>query len=325
MQRNTPVNEAGNKPDMTDLGDSPHSFVRIIYNRGLQLLKSDKGWLIPSSSIIHRVSTPQEFQERFAARPLTGYRDLAPFLYPRVIFDRDGNVLGKSRYLEGYVEDSERRIYKYMVEHYLSTAATHLAYLGESYAGLAVLKNHEEWQIGDDVAVRSSPKLFNSALLHAESVCAALISALDTSRFLIWRLRGKTPDTLPRAIDAMIDHSTSAFEAALTPVADVWNYWADSIENYRDCFTNYNSVTDLGGRSGGELLFDDIWEICIDLPDNPEARTPRDFTFANDVDALEFCWEATECITRCMERALPTVFELAQEHELIRKDSWALF
>ncbi|MFQ5550079.1 MAG: hypothetical protein ACE5FJ_02450 [Gemmatimonadales bacterium] len=290
---------------------SDDSYVRVVFDRGLQILRSDQGWLIPSSKSRHFVDSPEEIEERFAAKRITVYRDLAPFLYPRKVMDRDGLPLSRPRYLSGYVEDAELRIYKYMVEHLLFTGVTHLAYLAEAYAGLAVLKNHSEWQIGEDAVVTSSRQLYNSALLHAESTFAALVSSFNASRYLMWRRRGEPPEAILETISHLMLDATPEMERTLTPIEDAWCAWGDKITAYRDCITRYHSVEPLGGGSAGELLFDDIWEIRIDLPDNPGARA-EEFTFTADVDALQSCWDACVAVVRTLETCLPRVFQLAR-------------
>jgi hypothetical protein len=288
--------------------------VRVIFDRGLQVLHSDAGWFVPSSRSHDTLSSPEEFEERFAAHRITVYRDIAPFLYPRTVLDKTGGKLSTPRYLAGYVEDERRRVYKYQVEHFLFTAVTHLAYLAEAYAGLAVLKNHNEWQIGQDAVVTSSRHLYNSALLHSESIFAALASALHSSRHLVWRWKRRTPSSLSETLDISLRIGDERLAKLLGILDECQMVWGERLEAYRDCGAHYHSEETLGGRSGGELLVDDVWEILIDLPDNPEAHPDR-FTFADDIDALDLGWDATTSVVRAIEASLPGVFQLADLFE----------
>ena len=129
-------------PDPFPTGD----LVRIIYERGIQLLKADPGWLIPSSARLQRVAYPDEVESGFGVRHIISDTEFnVPFFQPRRMVDPNGRPVSRARYLKGYVEDSHRRIYKYMVEHHLYCAVAHLGYLAEGYAGLAVLENQNRW------------------------------------------------------------------------------------------------------------------------------------------------------------------------------------
>lgn len=294
--------------------------MRVIFDRGLQVLRSDSGWFIPSSRSHDTLESPEEFEERYAARRITVYRNIAPFLYPRTVLDKEGHKLSTPRYLAGYVEDSRRRVYKYQVEHFLFTAVTHLAYLAEAYAGLAVLKNHSEWRMGPDAVLASSRHLYNSALLHSESIFAALASAMHASRHLAWRWKSRTPSSLAEVLEECMTVGDGRLSSRLTSLDTCHAVWGDRLEAYRDCGAHYHSEETLGGRSGGELLVDDVWEIIIDLPDNPEAHPGR-FTFADDIDALDLGWDATTAVVRALEFSLPGAFEWEQE-ALRAKKKW---
>ena len=299
------------------------TFVRIIYDRGLQLVKSDSGWLVPSSERLQRVDQPEEFQAGLDIRHIICDTEFnVPFFRPRRMFDPNGKPVSRARYLKGYVEDSHRRIYKYMVEHHLYCAVAHLGYLAEAYAGLAVLHNQNRWQLPEHVRDHSLAQLGDSALRHGEAVFTSLCSALDASRFLIWRENPKPPDSLPATLDRVMMLEDSEIRMILSPLETVWYEDGVKLMDYRDCAATHHPFTQLGGRSGALLNEADMWEVQIDLPDNPDARRKNAFTFDEQIDLLEYCWYTTCRVVRCVEGTLPQVYELAEQGREPKKWFW---
>ena len=89
---------------------------------------------------LQHVDNPREIEGALGVQPIICDTQLnVPFFQPRRVIDPSGKPVSRARYLKGYVEDSQRRIYKYMVEHHLYCAVAHLGYVAEAYGGLAVL------------------------------------------------------------------------------------------------------------------------------------------------------------------------------------------
>jgi hypothetical protein len=283
-------------------------FVRIIYERGLQLVKVEKGWVIPSSERLQRVDRPGDFEAGFDLQYIIRDTEFnVPFFQPRQLFDPSGKPVSRARYLKGYVEDSKRRIYKYMVEHHLYCAVAHLGYLAEGYGGLTVLHNENRWSLPEHVRAQSKHQLLDSALRHAEAVFTSLCSALDASRFLIWRENMRPPDTMPLTLDRLMTTGERGLRMILSPLEDLWYRVGPRLLEYRNCSVDHHPITQLGGRCGGVLNDGDIWEMRIDLPDNPGEKH---FTFGGEIDLLEYCWRTTCEVVRCIEATLPQVYEL---------------
>jgi hypothetical protein len=287
-------------------------FVRIIYERGVQLLRAAEGWLVPSSLKLERVAAPGDFEATYDLQHIICDTEFnVPFFQPRRMFDPQGKPVSRSRYLKGYVEEGQRRIYKYMVEHHLYCAVAHLGYLAEAYAGLAVLYNENRWTLPEHVREYSKTQLEDSALRHAEAVLTSLGSAMDASRFLVWRDNFRPPANLTDTLELLMTTGERDLRMILSPYEDLWANVGPILLAYRDSCVTHHPITRLGGRCGAFLNDGDIWEIRMDLPDKPGARHAEDFTFFDQVDLLDYCWRTTCTIVRCVEVTLPQVYELA--------------
>ncbi len=285
-------------------------FVRVIYERGLQLLKAEGGWLIPSSMKLERITQPAEFEATYDLRHIIRDTEFnVPFFQPRRMFDPHGRPVSRARYLKGYVEDSRRRIYKYMVEHHLFCAVAHLGYLAEAYGGLAVLYNENRWKLPEHVRDQSKLQLEDSALRHAEAVFTSLTSAMDASRFLIWRDNIRPPDSLPATLDLVMTTANRELRLIVSPFEQLYAKLGPRLLQYRDCSVNHHPITKLGGRCGAVLNDGDIWEIRMDLPDDPSV-SEKHFTFDRQIDLLDYCWQTTCDVVRCVESTLPQIYEL---------------
>jgi hypothetical protein len=299
--------------------------VRIIFERGLQLLKADDRWLIPSSERLERIEAPGELEAAFAVRRIICDTQFnVPFFQPRRVIDPAGQPVSRARYLKGYVEDSRRRIYKYMVEHYLYCAVAHLGYLAEAYGGLAVLHNDNRWGLPEHARDQSRAQLHDSALRHGEAVFTSLSSALDASRFLVWREKSAPPDTIPETLNVVMTRTDPDMRAIVEPLEELWYGVGERLLLYRDCCAEFHPFTELGGRCGGELNEGDVWEMHIDVPDNPDAHSRDQFTFSQGIDLLDYSWRTTCAVVRCIEAALPQVHARAVLGEEPSRWGWLL-
>lgn len=300
-----------------------HDLVRIIYERGVQLLRSDHGWLIPSSERLQHVDSPQEVEGALGVQPIICDTQLnVPFFQPRRVIDPNGKPVSRARYLKGYVEDPKRRIYKYMVEHHLYCAVAHLGYVAEAYGGLAVLQNEHRWSVPEHARVQSQQQLRDSALLHGEAIFTSLCSSLEASSVLVWRDGKARPTLLPEALDKVMTSSDADMRLLVAPLEEVWYEVGVRLLQYRDCSAAHHPITDHGGKSRPVLNEADMWETRMEIPDNPDASRPEQFTFDQGIDLLDYCWRTTCTVVRCIEAALPQVYELAVLGQEPSKWTW---
>jgi len=297
--------------------------VRIIYERGIQLLRADRGWLVPSSERLQHVDAPSDLEAALGVRPII--RDTqfnVPFFQPRRVVDPNGKPLSRARYLKGYVEDSARRIFKYMVEHHLYCAVAHLGYLAEAYGGLSVLHNQSRWGLPEHARDHTQKQLFDSALRHGEAVFTSLCSSLDACSMLVWRDSKAKPGYLPDVLHTVMTTADADTRMLVAGLEDVWYEAGVRLTQYRDCSAAHHPITSLGGDSRAFLNEADLWEMRIELPDNPDAASADAFTFDEHIDLLDYCWHTTCTVVRCIEDILPQVYELAMHGQEPSRWQW---
>ena len=297
--------------------------VRIIYERGVQILRADQGWLVPSSERLQHVDSPHDIESALGVRPII--RDTqfnVPFFQPRRMVDPSGNPVSRARYLKGYVEDPARRIYKYLVEHHLYCAVAHLGYLAEAYGGLAVLHNQHRWGLPEHARDQSQKQLFDSALRHGEAIFTSLCSSLDACSMLVWRGPKAKPGYLPDVLNKVMTTADPDMRLLIAPLEEIWYEVGERLAQYRDCSAAHHPITSLGGSSRAFLNEADLWEMRMELPDNPDVKSVELFTFEQKIDLLDYCWRTTCTVVRCIEDSLPQVYELAMHGQEPSKWDW---
>lgn len=300
-----------------------HDLVRVIYERGVQVLRSDEGWLVPSSLKLEHLERPEDLEAALDVRRIICDTQLnVPFFQPRRVVDPGGKPVSRARYLKGYVEEAERRIYKYMVEHHLYCAVAHLGYLAEAYGGLAVLHNENRWAVPEHARAHSKRQLLDSALRHGEAIFTSLCSALEASGVLVWRGNYTKSLDLPDAIHRVMTEGDTETRMIVAPLDEVWHELGERLLQYRDCSATHHPITAHGGDTRAVLNDTDLWEMRMQLPDNPDARSPDYFTFEDDVDLLDYCWRTTCTVVRGVEGTLPQLYELAMLGRQPSRWSW---
>ncbi len=278
---------------------------------------------MPSSERLQHVDSPGDIESALGLRPII--RDTqfnVPFFQPRRMVDPSGNPVSRARYLKGYVEDPARRIYKYMVEHHLYCAVAHLGYLAEAYGGLAVLHNQHRWGLPEHARDQSQKQLFDSALRHGEAIFTSLCSSLDACSMLVWREPKAKPGNLPDVLHKVMTTADPDMRLLIAPVEEIWYEVGVRLTQYRDCSAAHHPITSLGGSSRAFLNEADIWEMRMELPDNPDVKSVELFTFEQEIDLLDFCWRTTCTVVRCIEDNLPQVYELAMHGQEPSKWDW---
>jgi hypothetical protein len=70
-----------------------------------------------------------------------------------------------------------------------------------------------------------------------------------------------------------------------------WTDVGEKLKDYRDC-TQHHVSMDLGGTIVTmKCLGDGVWRAWARIPDNPETKSKKKFTYAAGHDALTYGWE----------------------------------
>jgi hypothetical protein len=128
-----------------------------------------------------------------------------------------------------------------------------------------------------------------------DAVLGVARRTLDMSRFILWRLfgsRGSCPSNFKKTLSACVNIPEKLSEV----LERAWAEHGDRITSYRDCIMHYTSLD----RSFGTLDLDrsahNVWMVSALLPDNPDARSQRQFKYEDRVDALDYAYTIVNVI-----------------------------
>lgn len=117
--------------------------------------------------------------------------------------------------------------------------------------------------------------------------------AFDSMRIPLWYRFGTGRGTRPRSLKKLLEGNLPLPDPLRKRLAASWEEIGVPLASYRDCIHHYMPI-DFGLASARmERLEPGIWIAKILIPDNPEARSKKKFTFALGLDALEYSLQIT--------------------------------
>lgn len=135
-----------------------------------------------------------------------------------------------------------------------------------------------------------------------EALITTAIRSYNTMRYIIWNAFG--PDDkqsvpsnfektlplckLPPKLESRLNHSLSIFGI--------------KAKDYRDCTQHYVQICHELPHAHMKKIENVIWSTSIYIPDNPEARSQKQFKYDSQIDALTYGWGLTN-----------EIFEVSQE------------
>jgi hypothetical protein len=141
---------------------------------------------------------------------------------------------------------------------------------------------------------------FDACVTAARRIYSALREPLWT--FLHSR-HGNCPSDLETVLD-LADRLPSDLREAITAS---WKYMGQRARAYRNSIEHYVPV-DFGMSSASMAkLSTGVWSAQIRIPDNPEANSRRLFTYAQNLDALEFCRELASALSTLLRQVVDTI------------------
>ena len=118
---------------------------------------------------------------------------------------------------------------------------------------------------------------------------SSAIRAIDSTRYAIWRVYGDN-GSVPSSFRRTIDNCTRLPGALKQLAENLWDERLSHAKEYRDCIQHYVAV----GSSSWAMLTrrnDLIWTMLLRIPDNPDVKSAKRFTFGSDLDAMTYGWE----------------------------------
>jgi hypothetical protein len=132
--------------------------------------------------------------------------------------------------------------------------------------------------------------------IEFEAFIGAARRSLDATRYLLWKRFAAGRGSTPRSLEALLATSIALPPNLRAQLELIWHQHGLPLTSYRDCIHHYVPID--RGMASAEMnrLPSGIWTTNILIPDNPEARSHRAFTFDLRRDALSYSWELADTI-----------------------------
>jgi len=174
----------------------------------------------------------------------------------------------------------------------LGAISYHCARLADWYARIAATYSQQMKIPGIDS--RSDSGIYSyqtEPYFEFEALIGASRRCYDAMRYVLWPKFGSDGRSMPRSLKSVLAAKHSIPDGLADRLSTSWERHGVRLTEYRDCIHHYVPV-DFGLASAFMRRHSvGAWTTMIRIPDNPEARSKRDFTFFRDVDALSYGWE----------------------------------
>jgi hypothetical protein len=137
---------------------------------------------------------------------------------------------------------------------------------------------------------------------EVEALITAARRTFDALRYILWAVfgpgGGSTPSNFPKSLAGCVNLPDALRES----LESSWSDYGERVTEYRDCLQHNVPVTSQLQHAMFRRIDEDHWSVRLPLPDNPEVKSQKAFTFAKNLDALTYGWEvANEVIAQAVQ------------------------
>jgi hypothetical protein len=269
------------------------NIVRISYEQGLVLLRSGGQWQIANTNTDqgYSLQSPTEVTSRFGLRPVQITESLSSgeertFILaqkkPELFGLHVTNIQQVALRTDVMFPSITTLLYL------LGALEYHCSRLCAEYARTCdTLYRHP---FGDEDKFIFGGQ--GNCYFEFESLVTTMRRTYDALRFPLWRLFGPNKGSIPLSFYKTLPQCQSLPADVARQLTENWRSIGSRITEYRDCIQHYapvafsmGSLHILRGPAGA-------WTMRALIPDNPEARSQKRFTFRENLDALTFGWDA---------------------------------
>ena len=127
-----------------------------------------------------------------------------------------------------------------------------------------------------------------------EALVTAARRTYDSLRYILWPVFGSGGGQMPSNFPKTIKSCTRLPNSLRDRLSASWASKGEKLTSYRHCIHHYVPVT-FGIETASMRKVDcGSWSVQLRIPDNPEAKSTRQFDFAGGLDALTYGWEVTD-------------------------------
>jgi hypothetical protein len=206
-----------------------------------------------------------------------------------------GAVLGiqASTLYSGTTRDGLLLLKKFALAYDIGAALHHCVNLAKAYESIVnnfqyirAIPGHTTSE-SDFVALGSQEEPY----YELDALLSASRRAYDKIGHLVWHAFEGGGGGMPKNMTQLLDRLNTCPLPLADHLRSSWIKVGKRLKDYRDCTQHFASV-DMGlGTVMMKNLGDDAWRAWARIPDNPEAKSKKKFTYALDLDALTYGWE----------------------------------
>lgn len=284
-----------------ELRDTKHvTLIRVVYEFGLEATRQPRGWVVSSAepSACQVFASPSAVSEALGRLPCLFTERFDDGRERSLMLRADGRTpfaLGVTELMTGspYADDI---YHAHHIAYLVGAVAYHCERMAESYADIC-----RQFAAISGVAASSPNPVSDRATFgyqaepyyEFDAAITAARRAYDISRFLIWRRFGGA-GSMPSSFAKTLKTASGLTDDLRSRLEKSWTEFGERITDYRDCIQHYVPV-DFGLASASmEKVDGAFWSVRIRIPDNPEARSKKAFTYAKGCDALSYAREVAE-------------------------------
>ena len=268
-----------------------NEFDTVVFERGLALHKeSDGRWSCQSSVDPLTVDNPQIIARRFNLRPIVAMGPCGAKRWTAVLPAAGGRLLNIYRSeLSSQLPRS--------VSFGMGAMLYHCASLANWYANacrdFVDTTKIPGWPTDSRCVTTPEEPYF-----EFEALVCAVVRTYEYLTVPLWKRYGG-PDSPPRNFARALQRCQSLPSTLRDRIQRSHDRYFVPAKAYRDCIHHY---VDIGSCSWAmmERLDNSVWTVLVRIPDNPESKSRKKFTFQQERDALTFGWHCvTEVFTIC--------------------------
>lgn len=182
----------------------------------------------------------------------------------------------------------------YHLNYLVGAVGYHCQRLAEHYAQIAVqYRKIQEIPGFFDSSDMGSYSYQTEPYYEFDSLIGAARRSYDCTRFILWPHFGSKNGSMPRSLKKLLEGANQLPDLLHEQLTISWQNFGQLLTHYRDCLHHYVPV-DIGLASATMRRHQvGAWTTTLLIPDNPEARSKKKFTFKLNRDALTYGWELT--------------------------------
>lgn len=266
------------------------TLIRIVYEFGLEATRQPDGWVVSSAEPSARrvFANPAAVTEALGRLPCLVTERTDRGHERSLLLRADARTpfgLGVTDLFTGDLQ-ADAIFHAHHIAYLVGAVAYHCERLAEVYATICRQFVSVPWpDAGSDRVIFSYQ---TEPYYEFDAAITAARRAYDVSRYLIWQRfgsGGSVPSSLAKALQAC----AGLPDPLRLRLEKSWTEFGERITDYRDCIQHYVPI-DFGLSSADmEKLAGGFWSVRIRIPDNPEVRSKKAFTYAQGLDALSYC------------------------------------